>query len=312
MFQSIANNRSDNSNLRNLSIGALRSWSPLQGAGRSAIAFSQILILLFTSSSNLSPDIDLTSEGRCTGIKSASAYCLIEGNEQTVSYIFSALLILVIAGYFPFLISALHLYITLCLTNFITVPDGGDSVAVLATIALLLLSLADNRRNHWYSPKPRSTALGIRVGIGIAAAWGLRFQLAYIYLNAAIAKLSPEEWRTGTAFYYITKSEMFGAPDWLMTPIDFMVSIPIITIAFTWGTILFESLMALIFAIGSVKARRIALACSIVFHIGIALIIGIASFAVIMIGIVIVANSDVYQSQISPLRRLQGFISSKV
>lgn len=284
----------EKSGLRNLSVTSLRYWSPFQGLGRSVIAVAQISTLLFTSASRLSPDSVLTEENRCEGIKSANAYCLMEGNEQLVSYLFAGLLFIIVIGFFPFFISVIHLYITFCLTDFITVPDGGDFVAIPAVIALLFLSLADNRRNHWYLAQPRSSPLGVRIGIGLATAWGLRFQVAYIYLNAAVAKLFPEEWQTGTAFYYITKSEMFGVSGWLIKPVDFIVGFPIVTLTFTWGTILFEFLMALTIAIGSVQIRRVALICAVIFHLFIALFIGIFSFAFIMIGVVILANSDVY------------------
>lgn len=289
-----ADTRRGKSALCNFSVSSFHYWSPFQGLGRSMIAVAQISILLFTSASRLSPDSVLTEENRCEAIKSANAYCLMEGNEQLVSYLFAGLLFIIIIGFFPFVISVIHLYITFCLTDFITVPDGGDFVAIPAVIALLFLSMADNRRNHWHPVQPPSSPLGVRIGIGLATAWGIRFQVAYIYLNAAVAKLFPEEWQTGSAFYYITKSEMFGVSGWLIKPVDFIVGFPIVTLTFTWGTILFEFLLALAIAVGSVKIRRVALICSIIFHLFIALFIGIFSFALIMIGVVILANSDVY------------------
>lgn len=273
-----------------------RYWSPLQGAGRSLIAAAQITILLFTPASRLFPDSILAKEGQCTGIRSASAYCIWSGHEQVVSYVFAALLVVVIVGYFPFLISLIHLYITVCLSNFITIPDGGDFVAIPATTALLLLGLADKRLNHWRTVKISESALGVRSGIGVAAAWCLRFQVSYIYLNAAVAKLFAEEWQTGTAFYYVTKSEMFGVARWLEGPVDSLVAFPLVTIMFTWGTIFLEALMSLILVIGSRALRRIAVFACIVFHLGIALLIGIFSFALIMIGVVLVANSDVFET----------------
>ncbi|CAM4160134.1 Sporulation-delaying protein SdpB [Corynebacterium belfantii] len=126
-------------------------------------------------------------------------------------------------------------------------PDGGDFVAIPATMALVLLGLSDRRLNHWHAVKAQDSFLGFRSGIGVAAAWCLRFQVPYIYLNAAVSKLFPEEWQTGTAFCYVTKSEMFGVSSWLEKPVDFMVQFLLVTIIFTWGTILFEASVSLIF-----------------------------------------------------------------
>ncbi|CAB0575632.1 Sporulation-delaying protein SdpB [Corynebacterium diphtheriae] len=292
MLPSSASNK-ESSTLRNKLLDSFWYWSPLQGAGRSLIAAAQITVLIFTPASRLSPDSVLADESRCQGIRAINAYCIWNGNEQTVSYVFAFILFIVIVGYFPFIISLVHFYITICLSGFITVPDGGDFVAIPATMALVLLGLSDRRLNHWHAVKAQDSFLGFRSGIGVAAAWCLRFQVSYIYLNAAVAKLFPEEWQTGAAFYYVTKSEMFGVSSWLEKPIDFMVQFSLVTIIFTWGTILFEASVSLIFIFGSKRLRSIAVIACIVFHIGIALLIGIVSFATIMVGIVLVANSDV-------------------
>lgn len=292
MFSSSANIKKE-PKLRNALLDSFWYWSPLQGTGRSLIAVAQITILIFTPASRLAPEGILSSERQCEGIKSASAYCIWDGHEQVVNYIFAVLLLVVIVGYYPFVISLIHFYITISLSGFITVPDGGDFVAVPATMALVLLGISDKRTNHWHAVRVPDSALGARFGVGVAAAWCLRFQVSYIYLNAAVAKLFPEEWQAGTAFYYVTKSEMFGVSGWLEKPVDFIVQFPLSTIAFTWGTILFEALMSLVFIIGSRKLRQVAVVACIIFHIGIALLIGIVSFATIMIGIVTVANSDV-------------------
>lgn len=103
-----------------------------------------------------------------------------------------------------------------------------------------------------------------------------------IYLHAAIGRLKNEEWGEGTALYYFLNHPMLGVPEYQSS-----LMIPIlesnIVVFLTWSVTAFELLLvSAIFWSG--KFRKYILVLGILFHLGILITIGIASFAITMWG----------------------------
>ena len=96
-------------------------------------------------------------------------------------------------------------------------------------------------------------------------AWALRLlqiQMCVIFLSAAAAKLASDQWRDGTAMYYVSRlTDYFGR---FPTP-DLLWQTPWCVRAITWGTIVAE--LAIPLLIWLPPARRWALAAAVLFHL---------------------------------------------
>ena len=81
--------------------------------------------------------------------------------------------------------------------------------------------------------------------MSVAAVFALRIQIAYIYLNSAIAKFPVDAWQDGTAMYYVARMENFGSVTVLGDFLRGLTNVPILTASITWGTMLCEIALAL-------------------------------------------------------------------
>ena len=92
----------------------------------------------------------------------------------------------------------------------------------------------------------------------------------------------------GSAMYYVVRDPSFGASGpvgYVMREITFL---PVGVAAVTWGSMVLEVLIAVLLLRGS-RHRGVALALSIALHVGILVSIGLWSFALVMVGAMIVA-----------------------
>jgi antimicrobial peptide system SdpB family protein len=109
-----------------------------------------------------------------------------------------------------------------------------------------------------------------------------------IYLQSAVAKLFVEDWVNGSAEFYIVRDPMFGASGFLRDVLIGATSIPLIVAAATWGPIIAELAIGMLI-LGPSRWRRLGLRMVLALHIGIVVTMGLWSFAVTMIGGVVVA-----------------------
>lgn len=110
-----------------------------------------------------------------------------------------------------------------------------------------------------------------------------RVQVCVIYAHAAIGKLSTEEWKDGTALHYWFMDPVFGVAEWSAPIIGPLVATGLGVAALTWGTVLLE----LGLAAGIVAGRWWRwglLALGTALHTGIALLLGLVTFGITMIG----------------------------
>jgi antimicrobial peptide system SdpB family protein len=182
----------------------------------------------------------------------------------------------------------LHFWIALSVNQSISLPDGGEAVAQVVTLLLVLVSCNDRRTWHWQRPADVQHRDSVWQGIGWAGHWGLRLQMAYIYLNASVAKTAVDDWSDGTALYYVFRGEYFGARGLFSQVFLWISANPFGALALAWGTILGEGLIAL-FILGGRRRQRLALALSLLLHVGIIVGIGLWTFGLIMIGGILAA-----------------------
>lgn len=222
-------------------------------------------------------------------MRAASAYCLVGGTSHAeyARWILVAALLVAAVGYRPRWTAIPQLWAIYSIAVSITVPDGGESVGLIMSLLMLPILLTDNRTWQWSPPsKPLHQSAH---AIAYAAFWAVRLQLAYIYLDTAISKFGVADWANGTAEYYFLRDNMFGvAKPWdglLLT----LSKYPLVVVGMTWGALVVELLIA-VCILGSDRWRRVGLALDILLHGSIILLMGLWSFALVMIGCSVVAS----------------------
>ncbi|MFI1302350.1 sporulation-delaying protein SdpB family protein [Streptomyces sioyaensis] len=263
------------------------------GVGRSMIALAQASILVFTPASHLFVPVGGAEiKVDCSTLaQAASLYCLADSaDRQLLNLLVLALLLIVASGILPRYTTVLHFWASLSIGQSISLPDGGDAVAQVVTFFLVLACANDRRTWHWQQPGNEERKGSIWHGLAWAGWWGVRLQVAYIYLNSALAKLSVGPWAEGSATYYVARMENFGAAGLFADLFRWATSITLIALLSTWGTIFTESLIALLLLRrGSRQAVAAVISASL--HVLIILQLGIVSFGFIMVGAVICAAS---------------------
>lgn len=257
--------------------------------GRSIIAVGQISILLITPASALFVPVGGAEPlAACeNSLLVVSPYCWAPGSEQMVSVLFVVGFLWVASGFLPQVSGFVHAWLSFSFVQAVSLPDGGDHIAQVATLFLAFVSLSHDRLWYWQRPT-ELTMNGVRAGIAVGALWGLRLQMSWIYLNSAVAKTSVTEWQDGSAIYYVTRQEFFGAGGLFGDVVLWATAIPVVSLLITWGTILLEGTIALMLLLPG-KLPGVAFVCSALLHLGIITVIGLFSFGAIMIGAVLAA-----------------------
>jgi len=120
------------------------------------------------------------------------------------------ILLLVIIGFMPRITGILHFLV--CFSFFRVCPfvDGGDQICSNLTLILIPLTLFDNNINHW-KPSNKNFEGLFSKPIFINITFLIYLQISIIYLHSSLGKLAVPEWRDGTALYYWSTHEIFGA-----------------------------------------------------------------------------------------------------
>ncbi|WP_293003246.1 sporulation-delaying protein SdpB family protein [Mycobacterium sp.] len=251
-------------------------------AGRSTLALATASELIFTHPAALFTRVGPVRGPLCAP-HSASLFCLGQPHDYLDArrWIAIAALLLVASGYKPRLTAIVHLWIVFSVSTTITLPDGGDAIALIVVLLITPMCLADPRRWQWSAVRTRMTPTGR--ALAYLSFWALRLQIAYLYADSAIAKMGVADWQNGSAFYYFVRDKMFGsagvtAPLWL-----WLSNHTVTTLAVTWGTIMLELAIAL-FTLLDARWRMIAFWLCAVLHTLIFLSMGLCSFSLVMIG----------------------------
>jgi len=276
---------------------------PIQFA-RSLLAAATLSVIAFTSWDALTPEV--AGAGRpsyCKPPLNLGLLCLDASPDKSFArWIMAIVLILVILGLVPALTSMLHAWVAFSFSVGIGLPDGGEQVAQLVALLIFLMSLDNWAWCAWLPQRGRAFETGKwsqgTAGIRWAAWIGLRIQMAYIYLESAISKLSHEDWMNGSAMYYFVRDPSFGGSGAIGQFARWITSFDLGTALSTWFPIVMETSIALLI-FGGRRRRTLGLGIAVVLHVGIIAVIGLWSFAIIMISAVALATLP----HIEPARR---------
>jgi len=158
-----------------------------------------------------------------------------------------------------------------------TLMDGGDNLVVLVIPFLLLTRCYDRIA---VPSKPRRGAPTI--GTSVAHNTGLLLiaaQVCIVYLLAGLYKVQGQLWQDGTALYYILRVPEFFWPE--VTPLLFHFGWALVVAAYATVLVSVFFPAFVLFRAG----RPIAVSAMVVFHAGIALLMNLTSFALVMIAL---------------------------
>ncbi len=256
--------------------------------GRSIIAVAGLLTLSLSSWANLTASVLGRSETlHCAGPRQLSLFCLGSDSPSELGrWLGIAVLVLVLSGLLPRVVSVLHLWVAFSMNVSLSLPDGGEAVATFATAFLAGILVADNRICAWLPPRHQPSER-LRA-ISYAVALGLCLEIAGIYFESGLSKIAVSEWADGSAMYYILRDPYFGATGAIGGVLKAVSASPLGTALLSWGTILTEILIALLFLLPW-RWKKIGLVLAVGLHLGIAVVMGIWSFSLTMIGLVLIA-----------------------
>lgn len=259
--------------------------------GRALIALGELLTLGLTNWTNLTADVlGRTPQLYCAGARGISLFCLGGDKPNEIGrWLGIAIAMVVISGLVPRYTSVLHAWLAVSMSISLSLPDGGESVAVFATLLLVPILVPNDRLNGWSAaPRAQSPTLN---GIGYAGSLALCVQLAGIYYESGLSKIAVNDWANGSAMFYVTRDPMFGTSGILGGLAQGFTALPIGTAALTWGTIALECTIATLF-LAPAHYKRYGLVAVVVLHAGIAVLMGLWSFSLVMIGTAAVAAYD--------------------
>lgn len=282
-----------------LSIPALRRthgiplpWGNAYGLARTLLALGTAGTLAFSSSATLfRPVVTIGEYPLCQGMTAGGAFCLVpRGQFDLLRWLCVAVLLVVASGWRPRITALPHAYISFSVFSGIAIGDGGDQITWILSLLLALVALGDGRRWHWHWRTPRGRAADDEPVSRVTRGWALlgtsawtiaRLQMAFLYFQASVAKLPHTEWADGSAMYYWANNSSFGFPEWIRPLTDPVVHSPVGVAALSWLPIALELALAAS-PLMSQRARWVLLPLGIAFHLGIALLMGLWSFALAM------------------------------
>ncbi|WKX16127.1 sporulation-delaying protein SdpB family protein [Streptomyces sp. NL15-2K] len=265
-------------------------FTNVYGVARSLLATGTFLTLalnptdtLFTAGSGMAPP------PQCDGFTAVSVYCM--AGPVPGRWLSLAVLLTVMVGVFPRWTVIPHWYVAFSLNISASVVDGGDQIAAVLTLLLIPVGLCDGRKTHWGAPVParESTGEGALLGgfFGWIALSVIRFQAAAVYFHAGVAKFGVAEWADGTAMYYWLADPVMGAPAWQRFLVDPVTHSGTGVALLTWAVPLGEIALAVALVLPA-RRWRLFLWGAVLFHVGIAVTLGLVSFALAMIALDII------------------------
>jgi predicted DCC family thiol-disulfide oxidoreductase YuxK len=180
-------------------------------------------------------------------------------------------------GVYPRLMTALHwLFVWSFQDRNPFLGDGGDNFVRIVLLFLVLVNTGAYLTVM--PPRPRrlveTKAIIHNVGVLLVLA-----QLAYLYVSTGFYKVMGEVWQNGTALYYILRVEEFTWP----ALARYITHNPWLIVGGTYGTVLFE--VFFLPALLNRYTRYLVIAVGILFHVNIAVIMGLVTFAWSMLSV---------------------------
>ncbi|MER5938256.1 sporulation-delaying protein SdpB family protein [Streptomyces sp. NPDC001928] len=261
-------------------------WATGYGLARTLLALGTLGTLAFSDAATLFREVATVGQyPLCRGVTAGGAFCLVEPDHyDTVRWLCCLVLLVVASGWRPRFTAIPHAYVAFSVFTGISIPDGGDQITWVLTLLIAIVAVGDSRRWHWqHSPAqdPESQRRGVLALLGVSAVVVARLQMAVLYFQSCVAKLPHAEWADGTALYYWVNNYDFGAPGWLRPTVSAVVHSPLGVAAMTWGPLVLEIALAAALLMPQ-KVRWILLAAGVLFHLSIAVVMGLWSFAFAM------------------------------
>lgn len=261
-------------------------WTNVYGLARTLLATATLGTLLFNPPEILFHRlIGAKNPIAChDAIARATVFCVSPGHPETGRWLAVLLLAFVAIGIYPRLTALAHWWVSFSVWNAVTITDGGDQITLVLSTLLLPLALTDSRMWHWsQTTSVRPTRFGVLLArvIGQSSLGLIRWQLFIVYLDACLSKLAIPEWRDGTAMYYWLNDNYMGLPGYMHGLFEPLLSSKWVALI-TWSVLLLEFCLA-ISILMKPRIRLYLFPLALAFHMGIALFMGITSFAVAMI-----------------------------
>jgi antimicrobial peptide system SdpB family protein len=266
----------------------VRPWSikspftNVYGLARTLLALASAATLALNPSSVLFTPVSGVFEiPKCTtGLLKISLFCLAHTRLGVARWVGVLLLLIIASGWRPRFTAIPHAWIAYSIFSSITIFDGGDQINLVLTVLLLPIALLDHRRWHWSKDYSPGSSSPVKL-IAWSAILMIRIQVAAVYFVSGISKLGQAEWANGTAMYYWLLT-FGGTPRWIVL----FLSKPIFLVLMTWGAIVLEVSLALGLVLPR-KKWRVLLVIGLVFHVLIALVFDLGSFALAMMAALI-------------------------
>ncbi|NJP53970.1 HTTM domain-containing protein [Streptomyces sp. SBST2-5] len=257
-------------------------WTNVYGLARTLLALGTLLTLSFSNSATLFRPVAFQGDHpTCRGVEAGGAFCVVpDDGLDGMRWACVAVLLVVASGWRPRLTALPHAYISFSVFTGIAIGDGGDQITAVLTLLLTLPALGDRRRWHW-SAADSAAHSSWPLLAGASALVVVRLQMSFVYFQACVSKLPHAEWADGTGMWYWGNSLAFGASGWLRPMVGPVLSNPIGVAALTWIPLFIEISLAAALLVPQ-RVRYVLLAAGAGFHLCIAVMMGLWSFALAM------------------------------
>lgn len=269
-------------------------WGETLALARALLAFSTIIPLATTSPRNLFLQ-ETARDAPCSSLPVPNLFCALEPSQYWIgSSICLAVLSLVIVGLLPQVTCWAHAYVAYCFATAVAAPVGGDQIAQNLTLLLIPICVTWPATSMWKQVR-RRPATGWREVIAWSSLFVIGVQAVTVYAVAFMSKLAVLEWRDGTALYYWFGDPMFGPVGWTGDVLRSLTALPWFLGFTTFGTLAIEAILALAF-LYSRRGKINAFYLGVAFHGVIALAMGLHSFSLAMLALLILYLRDPHQS----------------
>jgi antimicrobial peptide system SdpB family protein len=269
--------------------GELSPFGRVLQCGRSFLAIGTLITLLANSSSVLFHNpTSAQDSANCAQFGQFGLYCLLgDGNLEIARWLSVAACLLVVSGFLPVLSSALYWFAAASLFANAKPVDGGDQITSVLAAILMATSLLDWRWSAWSMGRQR----GRRFIIARVLLCFVPLQMGYLYLNSAVSKFSAPIWADGSALWYWLQHPGFDAAPAIQQFAWNVLQMPIWSAVATWGVLALELLLAFGIFFARKRASRMSIfVIGVAFHVLIAVLMGLVSFAIAMIAGVLLAT----------------------
>jgi antimicrobial peptide system SdpB family protein len=261
-------------------------WTNVYGWARTILALATAGTLIFSAPTTLfHPSAGLANAPPICESKLAALgiFCALPLSLTGARWLAVVFLLVVASGWRPRLTGIVLWWVSFSLVNNAVLVDGGDQVTMILSFLLIPVTLTDGRPWHWQAPLDRPLTLGEKLRRLVARTCFalIAFQVAGIYLHAAVGKFAVEAWTDGTALYYWILHPSFGASPWLAAFLQPLLRNRIVVTLLTWSVLVLEYLLgAALFM--TPRRRLLLLPFGLALHAGIIVIHGLVSFGSIM------------------------------